>query len=177
MYYYKDNMQDKINIAGVIEESIVDGPGIRFVIFTQGCPHNCKGCHNPQTHDFNLDKYEDIAELSLKIKANPLLRGITLSGGEPFMQAEKLVRLIDSINNKNLDIITYTGFTFEELLEKSNSSNYFKELLNRTDILIDGKFELDKKDENLVFKGSSNQRAIDVKQSLKLNKIIEHIFY
>lgn len=175
-YCNKDNIQDSIKIAGIVEESIVDGPGIRFVIFTQGCPHNCKGCHNPQTHDFELGRYENIKKIAIKINENPLLKGVTLSGGEPFMQAEKLVKLIDSINNKKLDIITYTGFTFEELLHRANNINYYRELLEKTDILIDGKFELDNKDENLMFRGSCNQRSIDVKQSLKLNKIVEYQF-
>ncbi len=175
MYYYsKEN--DKLKIAGIVEESIVDGPGIRFVIFTQGCPHNCKGCHNPQTHDFNGGKIVSINELISKIEENPLLKGITLSGGEPFMQAKALANLIKKVSNKNLDIITYSGFTYEQLLEASNEENSFLELLKQTDVLIDGKFEIENKKEGLKYRGSSNQRAIDVKNSLKNNKIIEYEF-
>ena len=96
-YYY--NNEDILKIAGIVEESIVDGPGIRFVIFTQGCPHNCKGCHNPQTHDFNGGKDIKIDEITEMIKSNPLLKGITLSGGEPFMQAKQLSILIDKIKD------------------------------------------------------------------------------
>ena len=173
MCYY--NNEDKLKIAGVIEESIVDGPGIRFVVFTQGCPHNCKGCHNPQTHDFNFGEYIDIENLAERINSNPLLKGITLSGGEPFMQCEGLVELISKIN-KHLDVITYTGFTFEEILDMANEENKFIELLNSTDILIDGRFEENKKDENILFRGSSNQRAINVKLSLENKKIIEYEF-
>lgn len=167
-------MCDKIKIAGVVEESIVDGPGIRFVIFTQGCPHKCIGCHNPQTHDFNMGRYESIDKLAQKIDENPLLSGITLSGGEPFLQPLELVKLIEKIKNKNLNVITYTGFTYEELIQSKNKN--VLELLNKTDILIDGKFILDLKDENLMFRGSSNQRAIDVKKSIKENRIVEYDF-
>ncbi len=172
MYYYNE---EKIKIAGIVEESIVDGPGIRFVIFTQGCPHKCKGCHNPQTHDFNGGKNIDIDEIVSKINENPLLKGVTLSGGEPFMQAKQLSSLVDKVDKK-LDIITYTGYKYEELLKEANEDNSFMELLSRTDILIDGRFELENKKENLKYRGSSNQRAIDVKQSLKLEKIIEYVF-
>jgi anaerobic ribonucleoside-triphosphate reductase activating protein len=173
MYYYNE---DKIRIAGIVEESIVDGPGIRFVIFTQGCPHNCKGCHNPQTHSFDGGKDVSIDKLLSMIKENPLLKGITLSGGEPFMQANSLVKLIDGLSDTNLDIIIYTGFKYEELIEKTNEENKFYELLKRADILIDGKFEEEKKDENLLYRGSYNQRAIDVKSSIETQKIIEYKF-
>lgn len=165
-----------LKIAGIVEESIVDGPGIRFVIFTQGCPHNCTGCHNPQTHNFNAGREEKIDNIVLKINENPLLKGVTLSGGEPFMQAKKLAFLIDSLDKNKLDIITYTGFKYEELVQKANEENGFLELLSRTDILIDGKFEIDKRDENLKFRGSSNQRVIDVKESLKKGNVVEHTF-
>lgn len=173
MYYYNE---EKIRIAGIIEESIVDGPGIRFVIFTQGCPHHCKGCHNPQTHDFNSGKEISINEILEMIELNPLLKGITLSGGEPFMQAKTLSIMLDKVKAKNLDVITYSGFTYEEILQKADNKNYYKELLERTDILIDGKFEEDKKNENLMYRGSSNQRAIDVKLSIDKGKIVEHEF-
>lgn len=165
-------MEDEIKIAGLVEESIVDGPGIRFVIFTQGCPHNCYGCHNPQTHDMSLGKCEKIDKIVEKIDSNPLLKGITLSGGEPFLQSKKLVNLISKINNKNLDVVTYTGFTYEELIEKASEDNGYLELLKNTDYLVDGRFEIDKKDEKLLFRGSSNQRIIDVKKSLLNNKVI-----
>ena len=165
-----------IKIAGIIEESIVDGPGIRFVIFTQGCPHNCFGCHNPQTHDINGGMEVEIDNIIKKISENPLLKGVTLSGGEPFMQANKIVVLLDKIDRNKLNVITYTGFKYEYLIHNSNAENGFMELLNRTDILIDGKFEIENKDENLKFMGSSNQRAIDVRKSLELDKIVEHIF-
>lgn len=167
---------DKIRIAGVVKESTVDGPGFRYVIFTQGCPHHCEGCHNPETHDMNGGKLESITTLVEDIKKNPLLKGITLSGGEPFMQAKKLVKLLSLLDLNKYTVMTYTGFKYEYLLENANEDNGFLELLKLTDVLIDGKFELALKSEKAKFRGSTNQRAIDVKRSLKENRITEHEF-
>lgn len=167
---------DKIRIAGVVKESTVDGPGFRYVIFTQGCPHHCEGCHNPETHDMNGGKLESITTLVDDIKKNPLLKGITLSGGEPFMQAPKLVKLLSLLDLNRYTVMTYTGFKYEYLLENADENNGFLELLKLTDVLIDGKFELALKSEKAKFRGSTNQRAIDVKNSLKENRIIEHEF-
>ncbi|MEG0073739.1 MAG: anaerobic ribonucleoside-triphosphate reductase activating protein [Clostridia bacterium] len=165
--------EDIIKIAGITEESSVDGPGIRYVIFTQGCPHNCKGCHNPQTHDLCGGKPIKIDDLVEKINKNPMLSGVTLSGGEPFLQARALSKLIDKLDTNKHDVMVYTGFEYENLVDKSNEKNAFSELLSRADILIDGKFENDKKDELLMFRGSSNQRIIDCKNSLKTGKVLE----
>ncbi len=167
---------DKIRIAGVVKESTVDGPGFRYVIFTQGCPHHCEGCHNPETHDMNGGKLESITTLVDDIKKNPLLKGITLSGGEPFMQAKKLVKLLSLLDLNRYTVMTYTGFKYEYLLKNADENNGFLELLKLTDVLIDGKFELALKSEKAKFRGSTNQRAIDVKNSLKENRIIEHEF-
>ena len=167
---------DKIRIAGVVKESTVDGPGFRYVIFTQGCPHHCEECHNPETHDMNGGKLESITTLVDDIKKNPLLKGITLSGGEPFMQAKKLVKLLSLLDLNRYTVMTYTGFKYEYLLENADENNGFLELLKLTDVLIDGKFELALKSEKAKFRGSTNQRAIDVKNSLKENRIIEHEF-
>lgn len=167
---------DKIRIAGVVKESTVDGPGFRYVIFTQGCPHNCEGCHNPETHDMNAGRLENIKDIVEDIKKNPLLKGVTLSGGDPFIQASKLVKLLKMLDLKRYTVITYTGFTYETLLKDANKDNCFLELLKLTDVLIDGKFIISLKSQKAKFRGSSNQRAIDVKESLKQNKIIEHEF-
>ena len=129
----------KLRIAGTVNDSIVDGPGIRFTIFTQGCPHNCKGCHNPQTHDFNGGELIDTDALLVKVKENPLLDGVTFSGGEPFCQAEALAFLGKQIKALGLNIITYTGYTFEHLIDHQNE-NGWGELLKITDFLIDGPF-------------------------------------
>lgn len=167
---------DKIRIAGVIKESTVDGPGFRYVIFTQGCPHHCEGCHNPETHDMNGGKLESIKTLAEDITKNPLLKGITLSGGEPFMQAKKLAKLLSLIDLKRYSVMTYTGFKYEYLISNANDDNGYLELLKLTDVLIDGKFMKDLKSSSAKFRGSTNQRAIDVKSSLKENSIILHEF-
>jgi len=163
----------KIKLAGTANDSIVDGPGIRYTIFVQGCPHKCDGCHNPHTHDFNGGKLSDTDKLFEEIKANPLLSGVTFSGGEPFCQAKELVFLGQQIKEIGLDIITYTGFQFEYLLENSTEENGYKALLEVCDFLVDGKFDITKKDYLLKFKGSSNQRIIDCKKSLASGKVVE----
>lgn len=159
-----------IRIAGTVNDSIVDGNGIRFTIFTQGCPHQCKGCHNPQTHDFNGGEIVSEDELLDKIKANPLLDGVTFSGGEPFCQAAALASLGRKIHSMGgLDIVTYTGYTFEELTSGFDKHPEWKELLEETDILIDGRFEESLKSYDIRFRGSTNQRYLDAKESLKQN--------
>lgn len=160
-----------LRIAGTVNDSIVDGPGMRFTVFTQGCPHKCEGCHNPQTHDFNGGFIADTDEIIEQIKENPLLDGVTFSGGEPFCQAEILAETGKTIKSLGLDIVTYTGYTFEELFEK-REKNHWGELLEVTDILIDGKFVLSLKDWNSKFRGSSNQRIIDCQESLKQGKAV-----
>ena len=167
---------DMIRIAGVVKESTVDGPGFRYVIFTQGCPHHCEGCHNPGTHSMDGGKLESITALAEDIQKNPLLKGITLSGGEPFMQAPKLVKLLSMIDLNRYTVMTYTGFEYEYLLKNANEENGYLELLKLTDVLIDGKFEISKKSAEVKFRGSTNQRAIDIKKSLKEGKVIEHEF-
>lgn len=154
-------------------DSIVDGPGLRMVVWTQGCIHNCKNCHNPQTHDLCGGYEVDTKDIIDKIKSLKLQKGITLSGGEPFLQPEALEEIAKEAKDNNLDIWTYTGFTFEQLLDKKNPS-YFKNLnlLKHVDILVDGKFMVDRKDISLKFRGSSNQRIINVQRSLKYKQVI-----
>ncbi|WP_406242087.1 anaerobic ribonucleoside-triphosphate reductase activating protein [Tissierella carlieri] len=153
---------DKIRIAGIEEESIVDGPGIRFVIFTQGCNHQCIGCHNPETHSFDGGELVDIDSIVNMIKENPLLDGITISGGEPFEQSLECSILAKKVKVLGLSVVTYTGYTFEEILHNKK----FRDLLLQTDLLIDGKFDISEKSMMLQFRGSTNQRIIDVKKYL-----------
>lgn len=162
----------KLRIAGTVNDSIVDGPGIRFAIFVQGCPHNCEGCHNPQTHDFSGGEESDTDTLLERIKGNPLLDGVTFSGGEPFCQAQALAYLGRQIKALGLNVITYTGYEFEELYANRNT-NGWGELLEVTDYLIDGEFILAKKDWGIKFRGSSNQRYIDCQASLQAGQAIE----
>lgn len=158
-----------IRIAGVIEESIVDGWGIRYVVFTQGCPHDCPGCHNPETHDFNGGVVIDTDKLIKDFKNNPLLKGITFSGGEPFAQPKPLLELAQRIHALGKDVTCYTGYTYEEIISSGNED--WIKLLDETDVLIDGRFILEKRNLKLLFRGSSNQRIIDVKQSRKMGEI------
>ena len=157
----------KIRLAGTVNDSIVDGEGIRFVIFVQGCVHNCPGCQNPQTHDFTQGYETDTDELLEKIKANPLLDGVTFSGGEPFCQPAPLCEIAKGVKKLGLNVVCYSGYTFEELIELSKDDRDIKNLLYLTDILIDGRFVLEKRNLLLKFRGSDNQRIIDVKRSLE----------
>lgn len=148
-----------LRIADTVEDSITDGEGLRYTIFVQGCPHHCDGCHNPTTHDFNDGKIVDTDELFCAFKNNVLLSGVTFSGGEPMCQAKPLLDLARRIRKEtDLNITIFTGFTLEEL--KAKNDPIINELLSLTYMLIDGKFELDKRDLTLTFRGSSNQRII-----------------
>lgn len=158
-----------IRICGIEKESIVDGSGIRYVIFSQGCPHNCQGCHNPESHSFNAGDEKKIEDILIDIKKNPLLKGVTFSGGEPFEQATGFLQLAQKIKTFNLDIWCFTGYTIEELLNSNDQSKI--SLLNNVDILVDGKFEKELRTIEKPFVGSSNQRIIDVKKSNK-NELI-----
>ncbi len=155
----------KIHIAGTVNDSIVDGPGLRFTVFTQGCPHSCAGCHNPETHDPMGGKEADTDELCAAFLKNPLLSGITLSGGEPLLQPEACLLLAQAAKNAGLNVWLYSGYTLEEILQESDSARLA--LLQHCDVLVDGKFELNLRSLNLRFCGSSNQRLIDLPASLQ----------
>lgn len=162
-----------LRLAGVIRESIVDGPGIRMVVFAQGCPHHCKGCHNPETHDPTGGYDSTVGNLLREAKKNPLLKGLTLSGGDPFFQANGFAKLAQAAHEAGYNIITYTGYTFEELLAGMKAHEGWEALLRETDILVDGKFILEERSLSLQFRGSKNQRVIDVPASLKAGKAVE----
>jgi len=162
-----------IRISGVVCQSIVDGPGLRFVIFTQGCPHKCEGCHNPETHSFN-DGYDcEIDKILVEIAKNPLLKGITISGGEPFCRPAELLPLVKAVRKKGMDVYCYSGYTFEELMAMSEMNAAVAELLMLTDVLIDGRFVLEERDLEIKFRGSRNQRILDMKKSLQEKRPIE----
>ena len=163
----------KLRLAGVIRESIVDGPGIRMTLFGQGCPHGCKGCHNPETHDPDGGYISNPENILKAIDQNPLLQGVTFSGGEPFFQAEAFAELGEAIKKKGLHIMTYSGYTFEEIFEGAKQgAPGWKELLAVTDILVDGRFVLEEKSLNLLFRGSKNQRLINVPKSLEKGEAV-----
>lgn len=159
-----------IKIAGVVNDSIVDGEGFRFTIFTQGCYHNCPECQNPQTHDINGGRDVDTDELFEQICENPLLSGVTFSGGEPFLQPKPLAELAEKVHARGLDITTFTGYTLEQLWQMNSED--VNALLAQTDVLIDGPFIADKKDISLRFRGSSNQRVIDMNETRKTGQIV-----
>lgn len=150
------------------EDSFVDGPGVRMVIWTQGCRHHCFNCHNPQTWDMEGGTLYPVEQLQKQILASELQSGLTLSGGEPFLQVEPLLDIVKTAKEKNLNIWAYSGFTYEELLADAQK----KKLLIELDVLVDGKFVNDLKDYRLVFKGSRNQRIIDVQKSLQSGEVI-----
>ena len=159
----------KIRIAGFENDSIVDGPGFRLAVFTQGCPHHCPGCHNPETHPFEGGQEVDTSRIIEKMQEDPLLDGLTLSGGEPFCQPAPLADLARKIHQHGLDVWCYTGYTIEQLLKGTPQQ---VELLKELDVLVDGPYQEWKRDISLSFRGSSNQRVIDVQKSLKQNKVV-----
>lgn len=171
----------QIRLAAPIQiDSVVDGEGIRAVIWTQGCPHNCLGCHNPGTHDFKGGYLEDIETLKKEIDSLEGQDGITFSGGDPLMQIDACLKLAKHSKKRGLNVWCYTGFTFEQLLIMSKTNNALVELLNNIDVLVDGKFDLSKKSFEAPFRGSTNQRVLDCKESIKQQmpiEIEEYIYY
>ena len=152
-----------LRVSGIINESIVDGPGIRLVVFAQGCERRCPGCHNPETHAPDGGRETDISEIVTMIKANPLLRGVTFSGGEPFLQARAFACLARLSREAGLDVMVYSGYTIEEILEIGGE---YRELLEETDILVDGPYIEGQRTLGALYKGSANQRVIDVPATL-----------
>ncbi len=161
-----------VRIAGVYKQSIVDGPGIRFSIFCQGCSHNCPGCHNPETHDFAGGYDCSIDCIMEEIEKNPMLDGVTFSGGDPVYQAEGFYHLALRIKEKGLNVLLYTGFTYEELLELAKEQPFVGLLLDNVDYLIDGRFVNEERDLTLAFRGSKNQRFIDLNATRAQGEIV-----
>lgn len=166
----------QLRLAGVIRESIVDGPGFRFVVFAQGCPHHCPGCHNPETHPFDGGYWSDTARIMTAVKQDSLLSGLTFSGGEPFCQAAAFTELARLAHAQGLNVISYTGYTFEELYAGFDENPAWRDLLEELDILVDGRFLIEQKTLNLKFRGSANQRVIDPRLSLREGRAIERPF-
>lgn len=166
-----EESKNTIRIAGVVRESIVDGPGLRFTVFCQGCPHHCEGCHNMATHDFSGGYDCEISRILEAIDENPLLDGVTFSGGEPMCQPEACYNLAVQVKERGLNIVTYTGFTYEELITMGESNIGVKKLMDLTDILVDGRFVLEERDLTLPFRGSANQRLIDMNLTRELGKL------
>jgi anaerobic ribonucleoside-triphosphate reductase activating protein len=159
-----------LNLAGIVNDSIVDGPGLRLTIFTQGCDKRCEGCHNPQAQPLSGGTPYSIEQIIAKIKSNPILSGVTLSGGEPLLQSRVLLPLAEQISELGLDLAMYTGDTFEQILARGDEDQLA--LIELCSVLIDGPFILAEKSLTLAFRGSANQRILDVKKSLEVRAAI-----
>ena len=159
-----------LNIAGFNKNSITDGPGFRFVIFAQGCVHNCKGCHNPETHPFGTGEDYTAADIIAMIRKNPMIKGVTLSGGDPFCQAENFAKLSAELKKLGYEVCAFTGYLYENLVSDTADAKY--RLLQNVDILVDGPFVESEKSMDLKFKGSRNQRTIDVPKSLEKGEVV-----
>lgn len=159
-----------LKLAGIVGDSIVDGPGIRMTVFCQGCPHHCAGCHNPETWSFEGGTPMEENEILQIVESNPLVKGVTFSGGEPFAQASGYAVLAKHLKEKGYEVASYSGYTFEQLYDGTEEQ---KELLRNIDVLIDGPFVETKRNLSLPYRGSSNQRIINVKASLKQEKAVE----
>ena len=165
-------MTDTIRLYGLAAESIVDGPGYRTAIFTQGCPYHCPGCHNPESQPFEGGRLWTRDEVERQFSGNPLLSGITLSGGEPAEQAEACAELARRAHQKGLNVWTYTGTTLEKLEERAKTDEALRQLLEETDVLVDGPFVLAERSLELDFRGSRNQRLIDMNQTRQAGKVV-----
>ncbi len=164
-------MQIRLATTDIQRDSVVDGEGIRSVIWTQGCSHNCEGCHNPTTHSFTAGYLVDVDKIKDKIKSLEGQDGITLSGGDPMFQAKECAEIARYCHEIGLNVWCYTGFTYEELLKLSKNKPEIMDLLSNIDVLIDGKFILKEKSFDVKFRGSKNQRVIDVPKSLSKNQV------
>ena len=163
-------MNGTLRIAGIVEESIVDGPGLRYVIFTQGCARHCPGCHNPETQPFEGGRLVSLDWILQDVQKNPITRGVTFSGGEPFAQSEELTVLGRELKQRGYNLTAFSGFTFEELA----ADGRFRPLLELLDILVDGPFVLAERSLLLRFRGSRNQRVLDVPKSLSAGRAVLH---
>jgi len=162
----------KLAVRDIQPDSIVDGEGIRTVIWFQGCSHNCKGCHNPETHDFNAGYEVAIDDVKKQIDDLEFQTGVTFSGGDPMMQVEALAILAKYVHEKGMNVWCYTGYLFEDLLKMAETNSRYLDALKDIDVLVEGKFVLELKSMDVPFRGSSNQRIIDVKKSLGKRKAI-----
>jgi anaerobic ribonucleoside-triphosphate reductase activating protein len=155
-----------MRIAGIVRDSIVDGSGVRDVVFFQGCPHHCKGCHNPQTWNFDAGTEMTVGEIveSLSTSSN----NVTISGGEPLMQHEDVIELVYQLGKQGKTCWLYTGFSYESF----NWRMWWQLCVSGLTVVVDGDFKQDKKDSTLLFRGSSNQRIIDLEKTLRSNEVV-----
>ena len=165
-----------MKIAGFYDESISNGLGWRAVLFVSGCPHHCPGCHNKEAQDFNYGEEFNEEEILKRIKENSILNGITISGGEPLCKENipgvlKFIKDVKEIRPE-FNVWCYSGYTLDQLIDRNDEET--NKCLNEIDVLVDGRFIEEKKDPTLKFRGSSNQRILDLKPSLQTHKFIEY---
>ena len=158
--------EQTLRVAGVVENSFTDGPGVRFALFVQGCPHHWPGCHNPQTHDFAGGSETTVGALLAALDEDPLVSGLTLSGGEPFCQAAACAELARAAHARGKDVWTWSGWTYEQLREQAEREPEVAELLRQTDVLVDGPFIEAQRDLDLEWRGSANQRVLELKDGV-----------
>ncbi|MCL2203461.1 MAG: anaerobic ribonucleoside-triphosphate reductase activating protein [Defluviitaleaceae bacterium] len=162
-----------MRLSGFTYESIVDGPGIRVVLFVQGCLCACKHCHNPESWPLDGGQEYSVRELIKMVKkpgpGRKRIRGVTFSGGEPFLQAGELAQIAIEAKRTGWDVCTFTGYTYEELLEREDPD--IQALLKHTDYLVDGPYIHEKREIGLKFRGSTNQRVIDMERTRKTGKV------
>lgn len=164
-----------MKIAGFYDESISNGLGWRAVLFVSGCPHHCPGCHNEVAQNYDYGEEFDETKILEKIKKNSILNGITISGGEPLCKENiaEVNKFIEDVKKEKpeFNIWCYTGYTLDEL--KNRNDKITNETLSNIDVLVDGRFIEERKNPEIKFRGSDNQRLLDLKSCLKENKIIE----
>ncbi|MCC8180100.1 MAG: anaerobic ribonucleoside-triphosphate reductase activating protein [Planctomycetes bacterium] len=161
-----------LRLSGIVDQSIVDGPGLRLTVFVQGCPHRCQGCHNPSTHALDSGFYATTEEILTRFDDNPLLAGITFSGGEPLSQPEALIPLARQIAKRGKNTWCYSGYTFEEIQTRMRTDRSVAELMRCLDVLVDGRYEHERRTLSLRFRGSENQRLVDVPRSLTCGEAV-----
>ncbi len=174
-FFYNERVMGEnmdIRIFGTAADSIVDGPGLRYAVFVQGCSHHCPGCHNPESQPFDGGTVRTVESVLDEIRANGLVRDVTLSGGEPFEQPEACAELARRLKEDGYGIWTYTGYVYEDLLRMTQDRPAIGQLLESTDVLVDGPFVQAKKSLMLKFRGSSNQRIIDVSKTREAGAIV-----
>ena len=165
-------MSETLRLYGLVSDSIVDGPGYRTAIFTQGCPHACPGCHNPGSHPMEGGTVWTLDDIEAKFTVNPMLSGITLSGGEPFLQAAGCAELARRARGKGLTVWVYSGFTFEQLQAMAKKDADVAALLDHADVLVDGRFVLAERSLELLYCGSRNQRVIDLAKTREAGAVV-----
>ena len=162
--------EKNIRIFGIVHDSIVDGPGLRLAVFFQGCNRGCEDCHNPESWPVSGGRETTSGALLSEIDKNPLLNGVTFSGGEPLLRAGALIPLAKGIKERGLDLAIYTGWTFEDILKDGDED--VLTLLDYASVLVDGEFRAEEKSMLLAFRGSKNQRILDLKKSLEEGRAV-----